>query len=67
MFIGQAGSDATAWGARDEAQLQQIGFVDIFDGFGVFAGAGGQRVQANGAAVEFLDDGQQQVAVGISN
>src|SRR5712692_2490000 len=65
MFVGQARGDAAAGGAGDEAQLQQVGFVDILDGFGVFAGAGGQRVQADGAAVEFLDDGQQQVAVGL--
>src|ERR1700730_3409218 len=65
VFISEARGDATAWGARDKAQLQQVGFVNVFDGFGVFAGAGGQRVQADGAAIEFLDDGQQQVAVGL--
>src|SRR5579859_1705205 len=65
VFVGEACDDATAWGACDEAELQQVGFVDILDGFGVFTGAGGQRVQADGATIELLDDGQQQVAVGL--
>src|SRR5579875_1389501 len=65
MLVGEARSDATTGCAGDEAELQQVGFVDILDGLWVFAGTGSQRFQTDGTATELLDDGKQQIAVGL--
>ena len=45
--------------------MQQVRLVDILNRLRVFAGAGGKRIQPHRPAVEFLDDGEQQVAVGL--
>src|SRR5579875_360113 len=64
MLIGQARHDAPTRSTRDKAKLQQIRFVDILDGLRVLAGAGSQSIETDGTAVKFLNDRQQQVAVG---
>src|SRR5271157_5444807 len=65
MLIGKACHNTPSRRTRNEAELQQVWLVYILDCLRVFAGAGCQRVQSDGAAVELLDDGEQQVAVGL--
>ena len=48
--IGFGGGDAAAGGAGEEAELDEEGFVDVFDGFALFACCGGDGLDANGAA-----------------
>src|SRR6185437_16954409 len=52
-----------AGGAVEEADLDEEGFVDFFEGVFFFGECGGKRVQAYGATVIFLDDGAEQAAV----
>jgi hypothetical protein len=63
VFVGEAGGDAAAGGAVEEADLDEEGFVDLFEGVLLFGERGGQRVEADRAAVVFLDDGAEQAAV----
>jgi hypothetical protein len=44
VFVGQASGDAAARGAVEEADLDQEGFVDLFEGVLFFGQRGGQRV-----------------------
>ena len=63
MFVRQLRSDTPARRAVQKADLDQERFVDFFDRV-LFLGQGcSQRVHAHRAALIFLDDGQQQLAV----
>ncbi len=63
MLVGEAGGDAAAWGAVEEADLDEEGFVDLFEGVLLFGEGGGEGVEADGAAVVLFDDGAEETAV----
>ena len=63
MLIGEAGGDAAAGGAVEEADLDEEGLVDLFEGVLLFGERGGEGVEADGAAIVFLDDGAEEAAV----
>src|ERR1039457_7020170 len=63
MLIRQMGRHSPARGAIEKANLNEERLVDFFDGVGLFGQGGCQRVQAHRAALVFLDDGEQQLAV----
>ena len=56
---------AAARRAVEEADLQQVGLVDVLDRVGLLADRGRQRVHAHRAAAELLDDREQQLAVDL--
>ena len=43
--------------------MHEEGFVDFFNGVGLFGQNGGKRVQADRAALIFFDDSEQELAV----
>src|SRR6266566_3047757 len=49
----------------NETQLQQVRLIDVFNCLRIFAGAGRKGIQANGTATELLDNGEQEIAVGL--
>ena len=63
MPVGQFGDFATARSAFQEALLDQEGFVDLFDGAGIFADGSGDGGEAHRATLELIDDGQQDTIV----
>ena len=63
MFVGEAGGDAAAGGAVEEADLDEEGFVDLFEGVLLFGQCGGEGVEADRPAVVLLDDGAEETAV----
>ncbi len=63
MRVGGARRDAPTRGAHQESLLNEERLDDIFDRAALLAHRRGQTVHAHRAAVEFLDDGQQQLAV----
>src|SRR5262249_58988567 len=52
--------DATLRRARQEALLDEVGFVDLLDGVALLADGGRQRVQPDRTARELVDDREQQ-------
>ena len=58
------GDDAAARGAGEETELDEIGFVDVLDGLDLLSGDGGERLDADRTAFEFLRDGGEDVPVG---
>ena len=65
MLVG-GGCGATALGrALEEAELQEVGLVDVFDGVGFFRNRGGDGADADGAAAELLDDGVEDLDVDL--
>ena len=63
MGPGGGHGDAAARRAGEEAELDQVGLVDIHDGVGVLGDGGGEGVEPDGSAIEALDQGAQQAAV----
>ena len=63
ILRGPAGGHAAPGGALQEAGLDQVGFVDVFQGVFFFTEGRGQGAQAHRAAVVFLQDGEQDLAV----
>src|SRR5947209_15648859 len=63
MLIGGTHGDTASRRACDKAELEQIGFVYVLNRLRIFARAGGQRIKSDGTTVEFLDDGEQHIAV----
>ena len=55
--------DAAARRALQEAELEQVRLVDVLDRVRLLADRGGERREADRAAVELLDDRPQQRAV----
>ena len=49
----------------DEAELDEVGLVDVLDGVARLADGGGEGVEADGAARELLDHRAQHAAVGV--
>ena len=52
MLIGQGGDAAAPGGAGEEAQLHQVGLIDVLQCDGLFTDGGGQSFQANRAAAQ---------------
>ncbi len=65
MGVGFGRNHAATGGALEHADLHEVGFVDVFDGSGFFGAQGGQGGEADGAAGVMLDDGGEELAVGI--
>jgi len=60
---GRLGGRAPARGAHHEALLDQVGLDDVLDGTALLADRGGQALDADGSAVEALDDRREQAPV----
>ncbi len=58
------GHDTAAWGASEEAELDEIGFIDIFDRLHFLASDGSQGLDTSWTAFEFGDEGMEDVTVG---
>src|SRR3569623_8615 len=63
MRIRMARHHPPARGTHEKALLNQKRLQHVFDGAALFADGGGQAVDAHRAAVEFVDEGEQQLAV----
>lgn len=53
MLIGAGGSDTSARRSLDESLLDEVGFVDVFECFSLFACCGRQGIDADGTAIKF--------------
>jgi len=56
MTVRGGGRDAAARRALQKSLLDQIRLVDLLERAGVFAHGHGERAEADGTALEFLDD-----------
>src|SRR5574341_1273756 len=65
MRIGAWCRDSSARRAVEKTQLKQIGLVYIHDCIGFFADGGGNRLQADGPAAEFVDNRMHHPAVDV--
>ena len=63
ILRGPAGSHAAPGGALQEAGLDQVGLVDVFQGVFFFAKGRGQGAQTHRPAVILLQDGEQDLPV----
>ena len=63
MAPGRRRRHPTSRRAREEAELDQIGLVDVHHGIGVLGDGGCQRVKTDGASVESVNQGAQEPAV----
>src|SRR3954470_8331722 len=63
MLVGVAGGDAAARGAHDEALLDQVWLDHVLDRAAFLPERRRETFDADRAAVEFLDDRQQELAV----
>ena len=63
MLVGQARGDASARCAVEKADLDQEGLVNLFKRIFFLGERSGEGVQADRAAIVFLNDGQQQAPV----
>src|ERR1019366_1292857 len=57
ILVGALGGDAAARGAVEEAELDEIGFVHLFNGLGLFADGGCDGVDTHRSAAEFFQHG----------
>lgn len=64
VLVSFFGDDAAARGACDESELDEIGFVDFFDGAHFFSDDSGDRLDASRTASEFLDERAKNMMVG---
>src|SRR3990172_1447993 len=48
-----------------EPKLDQVGLVDVLDRVGLLRDRGGNRLEADGAALKLLDDGPQDLVVNL--
>lgn len=62
-MVAFGGEDAALGGALEEAFLDEVGFVDFFEGGGFFADGDGDGAEADGAAVEVLGDGEEDALI----
>ena len=65
MLVGKEGGFASARGALDEAFLDEVRFIDILDGTGIFAHRCRDRIESDRAATELIDDGREQFVVDL--
>ena len=63
MAVGEAGGNAAAGGSVEEADLDEEGLVDLFEGVLLLGEGGGEGVEAYGAPVVLFDDGAEEAAV----
>ncbi len=63
MPVSQLGDFPSAWGAHQVSFLDQERLVDLFDGPGFFSDGRSDRIDADRAALEFIDDGGQDPVV----
>ena len=63
MLVGAPGGRPAARGAVEEAELQEVGLVDVLDGVGLLGDGRSQGVHADRPAPELVDDGQKESAV----
>src|SRR5579859_6454165 len=63
MLVGQPRRNSSARSAVQEPYLNEKRLVHLLNSFGLFGERRRQRVQAHRAALIFLDDGQQQLAI----
>ena len=63
MLIGQVCHLAATRRTLDETFLDEEGFIDFLDGAGVFADGRSNGGDAYGAALELVNDGQENLAV----
>ena len=61
------GGDATAGGAGEESQLNEVGLVDVFDRLAFLACCGGYRLDADGTAAELVDHGREDMSVSYTH
>ena len=64
MFISAFGDDSAFGRAGQEADLQEIGFIDIFNRFYFFRSGGGNGGKSDRSALEFFNNSFQNMAVG---
>ena len=65
MLVGRGGGDASLAGSGDEADLEEIGLDDVFEGVALFAEGGGKGLDASGAAVVGGDEAGEKGAVEV--
>src|SRR5512140_1756147 len=63
MRVGARGGYAAASGACDEALLQKIWLVHLTDGVGFLTNSSGETLDADGTAVELVNDGGENRAI----
>jgi len=63
MLVGEAGGDPATGRAVEEADLDEEGFVDLFEGILLFGEGGGKGIEADGATIVLLNDGAEQAAI----
>src|ERR1700732_4220818 len=63
MLISELGRHSPAGSAVQKADLDEKGLVDFLDGVRLLGKRRAQRIQAHGAALVLLDNGEQQFAV----
>ena len=63
MLVGGFCRYAAAGGAVDEAELDEVGLVDVLDGLFFFANGDREGLEADGAFLEFDDEGLQDAVV----
>ena len=65
MFVCKVGHFASAWGTLDESFLYEVRFINLFDSSGVLAQCCSYCTNSNRAPLEFVDDGAENLVVGI--
>ena len=65
VLVGEESCFAATGGAFDETFFDEIGFIDILDGTGIFTHGGRDCIEADRSAAELIDDGKQQFIVDL--
>ena len=65
MLVGLSGGLSPPRGAHEQSLLDQVGFVHLLNGPGIFADGRGQRIGPDRTSFEFVDDGRQNPVVHI--
>jgi len=65
MLVRPPRCDSSARRAVDEAQLKQVGLIDVRDGIRVFTYRRGNRIESDWPSVELLYDGAKQLPVDL--
>lgn len=63
IFFSSLGELASAWGAFEEADFEEVGFDDVLDGFFFFSDNRGERVESDGASGECIGEGFEDLAI----
>ena len=63
MRIRPRGGASPSWRALNQALLEQIRFVNVFNCAGIFSGAGGQGFEPDRTALVFFDHRFEQGAI----